>query len=773
LKGGGDKIIPMYKQPKNSPFVSNIQKEVQAPEQPVYQSNYKGNPNNFKGNPGNSSNFKGRPGSFKNKPTDQRPQSSFVGKAGKPLVDLQVYEPSKPARPPKPVDPTAYMPIMSQNPYLPPQMGYAGHPYPMYHNPQQQPIIKNYNIDVRGPMTDHAKLNMLYEDILPSKNFSNTSVTVGERISNYLFARSILIKHDDGEDVSLDEGSNNGLLSHIKLMDLNPYNTYKYSDNPYKGLPTNLLLFNFCWPVQLDRQSGKLTCSKNSLGMNLRIYKLSYKEYDVKQHDISYYNNDVWRELAYYAYIREQIVKQRVCPNFSIMFCYYICEKCNIDWGKLSQLKNKNKSIENQPKYIREIINKDGTVVRETDINNDLRYSVKHPLKHDIPQPIDLNVLPKHKGGGANITGNIDVITNNEGSVDKRININITADTKKEQEAILRLNKNADSGRALVVLTEAATYSLYGWASNLYEAEGNIRRQISYGIHSEIEWKSVLFQMMAGLYALQIHGIAFRDFSIENNVYVKDISSHSGGSTSYWKYKINGIDYYIPNMGYLVVIDSKYQDIEDSGFSISNTHKNTKAPYKIYSNIYTRDGGTNWKHSSINDACMKAFKNSISPNAFSKEFTNNSGVRPPDSIIKIMNDIISDEGSNRDIGYYIENYMSFFMNNRIGTYLTLLEQESIRKEDKRKFKQGQLVVFESEYNTYKFVLYNSNGTDEDTANVFTKEDTTHTDVIPTNIPITSLFNYAYHDPILQTFKPNEANLSEEDLLETYTMNRNV
>ena len=60
---------------------------------------------------------------------------------------------------------------------------------------------------------------------------------------------------------------------------------------------------------------------------------------------------------------------------------------------------------------------------------------------------------------------------------------------------------------------------------------------------------------------MQINKIFISNFDLERNVFVKDLSFR-GTVTEYWKYKINGVDYYIPNLGYLVMIDSNFGDVE-------------------------------------------------------------------------------------------------------------------------------------------------------------------------------------------------------------------
>ena len=193
-------------------------------------------------------------------------------------------------------------------------------------------------------MADHSKISAIYEDILPTNQLVSTSNTLGERINIYNFVRSVFIKQSDGEDIDLNGRGQNSLLSYLKFLDLNPYNTYHFSKNPYRGLPDDMLIYRSCYPIRYDERTGMVQCAPNSIGMNVRIYKLSFGEYNLKKQNLKNYENyNVWREISFYEYIREQILKRKVSPNFPIMYAYYICENCNIDFNKLALLKGKYK----------------------------------------------------------------------------------------------------------------------------------------------------------------------------------------------------------------------------------------------------------------------------------------------------------------------------------------------------------------------------------------------------------------------------------------------
>ncbi|CAH6421576.1 Hypothetical protein KVN_LOCUS360 [uncultured virus] len=638
----------------------------------------------------------------------------------KPIVDLQVYEPYRPVPKPLPIDPSIYLGnYPTTGPFFPPQYSQCSS-LPTYQRP---PIINTYSINVNGPMTDHAKLSAIYEDILPSKQFSNTSNTLGERLNIYQFVRSVFIKQGDGEDINLDGSKTNSLLSYLKFMELNPYSQNLFTDNPYKSLPDDMLIYRSCYPIRYDKYSANVNCATNSVGLNIRIYRLTLAEYYIKNQKNNEYNNyNIWREIAYYEYIREQIIKRNVSPNFVLLYGYYICENCNIDFNKLAELKGKYRK--NELFYT----SNDTKNTQQNSIINTQEIYNKPVLIPSINQM---------------------TITNPINTID--------------------MNYNAFSGRALIGLTEAPNYNIYSWASRTYKVEGNIRRMVNTGFYNSDIWLSVIFQIFVALYVLQIHKIAFKNFTIEDNIYIKDLAQHSN-VTNYWKYVIDGIDYYIPNYGYLVMFDSNFKDVENDHFTLGQNTKNNK--YKIYSSIFEKNGTQNDNY--FLNLSFSSFKKAIDPNVFSKSFTSYGGNKPPESVLDLLNKINSEtniNNPNKDIGYYLYSFMRKFMHNRIGTILKESEIKNIRKDDAKPFRKGQILVYEFQHDTYQYILYLSNN-NNNMALILTKEDSNLYDIIEKNVSIGSLYNYSPYEQIIQLYKPNEANLNEEDLLEIYVINKN-
>jgi hypothetical protein len=703
-----------------------------------------------------------------------------------PTFNLQIYEQQKQQPPPQPT-----MPLP---PGMIPQLNYQYPGYhPTYNNiPQMIPIVNNYKINAMGPLDNHTKMSYIYEDILPPRGGSMTQInSLDERIHMYEFIRSVLIK--EKKDMLVLSQSQNSLLNYIKFMDLNPYNTNIHSTNPYLGLPNDMLLYRSCYPIRYNSNTSSIMCAKDSTAVNIRIYKVTDVELNVfynknKQAlqqleialphvvgasvaDLNVNNYDIWREVGYYEFVREQIIKKRVSPNFVILYMYNIALTPFIDYIQLAKLRGcSSKPDSNKPK-------------------------------------------------------------------------------------------------SLVMITESPTHNLYGWASNSYKKDFNINKMVHAGFYSDKIWYSVLFQIMAALCTMQKYGFIFNQFSIEDHVYIKDLPIDAS-NIKYWKYKINGVDYYIPNYGYLVVIDSKYKDLESNHLHSLNTHSGT---YRIYADTFGDD------KNKIEQECFDVFKRIFTKNSFSEAFKQNGGVTPPDTITsfldsittiinapssktatssakiaadaavklaqtavteaaaaataattaaaeaaaaaaaaaatgataaaeaeaaatakeaekaaimksnaasKVAADKVADlanaeakeaaDAQVNNIGYFMERTMCRFMHNRIGTLLKTIETKFIRKEDMSDMSKGEIVVYEYSPENFKFVMYsNIDRSSEGTHLVFSKYDPSDAELNPTkmiiSVPGSKLYKYSAMEPITQNYKSGEVNFNEDNLLEVYVL----
>lgn len=593
------------------------------------------------------------------------------------LVNLQLYQPNLPPAKQQTIEPSLYVPITGPNIYTPPQYQCG----PSFIPNENIPVIKRYNINAINPNINHNIMATVYEDALPELKNLNTNNTIGERIELLNYIRSVLIKRNDGENISLDNNARNSLMNYLKFLELNPYNTSLISNNPYASLPDNMLIYKTCYPIRYDGRTGSVQCSPDSVGVNVRIYKLTQQEYDVKNQQGGAYNNyDVWREMSYYTFIREIIVKKKVSPNFIMMYLYYICEKCNIDFDSI--------------KKIREDV-----------------------LDKRMPLPVYNNSV---------------VPSLSQPSYMRPVKID-TLDTK-----------------AIVALTEAPTYNFLSWTTKTYRQEGSINKMINTGYHNGDIWYSVLFQILISLFVMQKNQFIFEEFNIFENIFIKELSQHSN-IVKYWKYNVSGIEYYVPNYGFMVLIDSNFKNLNNpdnkkiiwSGFGVDVRNK-VNMIIKNTLNILT-DSST-----------------------FSNAFTNRGGTAPPAEIKGIlanMHDALQMENGEINVAHYIIKYFSRFLNNRIGTLLTEQEIRNIRKEDSSIFRLGEIIVYQEQYETYRFGMFITNNNNQTT--IWTKNNAGEY----VNLVINSnlAYHYSKYEPITQIYKPNETLLNEDELLETYTV----
>jgi hypothetical protein len=745
LKGGAEQVIPEYKSyPKNSPFVPAQRQQIEK----------------------------------------QRSQEDYQPKKEQPpIVEFKMFQaPKPPMKKEKPMFPGEYpanFPVPT--PWFP--MSYM-------QQPLQYPMIKNYNLSLPTPMGDHMRVSTLYEDILPSKEFVDTSMTIGERLNLCQFVRSVLVKQGDGESMNLGGSGNNNLMSYVKLMELNPYHYHHFYDNPYRSLPSGMMLYRSCYPVRYDTTSGVTNCARNSIGMNLRLYKMTVGDFNVKRQRTgqNFFDYELWREIAYYEHIRDNIIKKKICPNFIMMFSYYINERCGINFDDIQQLRgNANKP------------------------NNLSMSRHQNPYQQTVVHP------------------------DNKGNVNINLQSSYFPQAPRQQQPVqtIERNPNANSGNCLIALTEAPTYNIYTWASKIYQANMNVRKMVNTGYHNDKIWGTVLFQLLSAMYVLQNQKIAFRDMKLQDNVYIKDLRVDSN-VRGHWRYKIDGLTYYIPNYGFLLLVDSNYKDIIDTDQTIQTSSViNIKEPdrkNKIYSTMFNTDPTSNRQSMQpivsqlsppinpvtslpvinvrpgstvtitpaskvqeskpsenvdadfVNKMNYQNLQNLISPNNFSQEFVNHGGVLPSENIKKLMGDLssyIQRSPPSTSFGKYILECMRRFLHNRIGNPLKDREISHIQKEGFHEFKKGDIVVHQSRHDDYIWVCYLDRKEEKDTdigiknvAVVLTKADPSSEHIIESEVPFDSLLAYSRYEKVEQEFKAGESKLTEEDLLETYVISEN-
>lgn len=522
--------------------------------------------------------------------------------------------------------PSPYVPV--PNPYYPYGQNFG---VPWQYTPNNVPIINRYNISLGNGNGDITKIASLYEDILPSENniSNNTFNTLKERMIIHHYIRSMFIKTGDGEELYINGGKNNSssevinLLSHVKLLEINPYHYNKLTENPYKTLPTNFVMYRSCYPIKMGKYNN-VECSKSSIGMNVRIYLLSKYEDSINTSErLIRYNSDVWRELDYYQFIREEIIKQNVSPNFITIHSYYMTKNTGINFKKFDSIKSK---IETKNLNIDKI----NSSVR----NNQYILYIKQMYYDDPKEVVTFNDLIRYNIVSASAPNRVVLDSERKKVIDIKVD-----NLMKEN----RFNHFMDSDKCLVMLSEAPTQLLLNWARRTYqEKSGPIKTMIQNGYHHDKVWESVFFQLLLSMLIMFDKKIMFSEFSLENNVYIKDLR-HNEQNVGIWKYIYNGIEYYVPNYGYLLLIDSNFGELlNDTQYILSPTYDPNKINHKIKSTLLS-DSNTKGE---IYKLCLEKMINVFNRNNFGNSFNHSGGVPPTnsflnklDAIIEIISDI--------------------------------------------------------------------------------------------------------------------------------------
>ena len=421
---------------------------------------------------------------------------------------------------------------------------------PYNYNPTQLPINKIYNISLSDPLGNHSLINKVYEDVLPSDKSTYSFIKINEREAIKSFMRNSILDKYDGEELSL-KGGEKSLLSWIKIFDLNPYGLISNTTNPYNNIPYGFLLYRSAYPIRYNKQDHVLKTTSTSMAFNLRIYKLSVGA-------IKYKNNhhfDVWRDLKYYEWVNT-VIKRKISPNFLNYILYVSDNKSSIKFKDLDIIIKKN----NADKFYLQQENNNliNEIIKESDIeiiNTVQNASIKEHYRHNR-----IHKRVPHINNFTNVNNKLEhnmILPENE--IDESRNNKINS--------IINIDLTQDSEKLLVIVTEAQNSNIIKWNSQVYQSYGTIKKMISTGYHKPEVWYSILFQLIYACAVMEKEEIYFNNFSLKNNVFIKDVQTDNTGN-SCWVYKINNIEYYIPNYGYLVVIDSNYADIESSATTL-------------------------------------------------------------------------------------------------------------------------------------------------------------------------------------------------------------
>lgn len=522
--------------------------------------------------------------------------------------------------------PPAFVPEYS---YMPNGLPFVNN----YLKPNEIPLQKVYNINLGGAGNGHSVLNTIYNDTLPGEPYALTYSTLKERHHLREFFRNSVTNVKDGEDMTL-QGGSNSLLSYLTLIHFNPYSV---GGNPYKDIPQNFMLYNAAYPVKYD--DGKIEIAKYSMGLNLRIYNLNVGALHCNtiSDKVKCDHFDVWREMKYYEYIRDEILSKNVSPNFITLLTHKYDRKSLFNYNELNRIIKEHKVMSQRTSKLNDLI-------------------------------FDLNKL-------------------------------------KQQNKQRQIDLTSDSGVSLITITEAPTTSFIEWMSPVYITNSAVKNMVSTGYHNKDVWMSILFQFIHAMSILQEHEILFRDFSIENNLFIKDLFANPK-NVGYWEYIIDNMKFYVPNHGYLLLIDSRFTDIKDTNYVLTSEMLNDgEQKFKIISDKLYKINGTD-RPVNIKQEIYKQFKN-IFTNTMFEDLNKIYGITKPDpEIIDLVKKINSDTDYN--ITNYLYKYFKELLHSKVGTLIMTSEKSNININELPSFKKGELVVYQSRYDEFKWAVYVDN-----------------------------------------------------------------
>jgi len=526
------------------------------------------------------------------------------------------------------------------------------------------PVNKIYNISLSNPQANHGTLSMIYEDILPGEKTIYTFLTLKERTAIKSSLRTSILNKYDGEELTIANGKNS-ILSWIKIYDLNPYNN---NPNPYVNIPYGFSIYRSAYPIKYSREENTLKSTPTSVAVNIRIYQLTSGAILTQDYQNGKYKYlfDIWRELDYYKKI-DSIIKNKQSPNFLNLLLYFFDSTTSIDFDSLMA---KNKDTTNKQKMNDDLIKKELTIYKEdvpsakvSDSSTIVNYKISS-------RPIRRNVILT--GGGDSLGGAEAGIQTNPDEL------------KGNTKEIIDLTKT--DNKKLVILTEGANVNILKWKSKIYEPTGSVLKNISTGYHTTEVWSSILFQMVYACAVLEKHEMYFNNFSLKNNFFIKEVQTESTSQLC-WLYKANNIEYYIPNYGYVLAIDSNYSDITDLKDTIQ---------FKINGKAYNDYNPTYIKES------LKIFMNADNWNLEENKVLINTELS--DDVKNLMKKISEQLEINSIIGVLPECFPQFF-NNKFGKLITRAEKENFSILNKPIYKSGSLMIRQKRYDEYDWVIY--------------------------------------------------------------------
>ena len=196
--------------------------------------------------------------------------------------------------------------------------------------PLPMTFTKQYNINLDKPgYYRSGMVDVLRTDILPFRN-RPTFTQLGTRTELADHINTNISPGMDGTYGGFEAQANKSyenyinLSSKIKFVDAFEVNYPDFSSIRSKHLVNPFLrIFRSCYPIAADRD-GKAQCSSNSIAIHVRAHHLTTSEMTIFRSLTPHvYYCHPFQEIVFYRTVREQILKNKVSPNFVCMYKWY------------------------------------------------------------------------------------------------------------------------------------------------------------------------------------------------------------------------------------------------------------------------------------------------------------------------------------------------------------------------------------------------------------------------------------------------------------------
>ena len=574
------------------------------------------------------------------------------------------------------------------------------------------PIVNNININGLDPFNTKSNLAPIIEYLLPLSNVSEIFNTIKDRQLISDFIKSVLLFNEDGIVVDSLKYNIKKLMNALKVVKMNPYLSQEMYGkiSPFK-FPVDFLLYKSCFPIKYIQNTIK--CEKNSTHVNLRFYRIPRGDV-LDRRDPKVINvSKALSEMKYYNYVKNEIVYKHESPNFVLMYGYnfYNDKDVIFNEGDPSIKKEEDTIEEMDPKLYNQIY-------------NELRYYIYRKYIESNNNAINFvehNTRLKEEIKNFCIEHHLTIAELQQQTLDQLITkYLIMIDANLRKKAISLINTitlhNKYLNDFILAITESPTYSIYDWASKIYADNIGIRTMINTGYHSNYQWMSILFQMLTAFHSLIKHKIYIPNFKLGENVYIYNIPNVPT-NPKVWKYLVDGVEYFVPNYGDFVMIDSSFKtkNMKDTIKTFGkdyiyindyNTNKNIKIKdVKQYDEIYGYY---------IDDMLTMLIECFNISNFKDNVFYSRGGTVPEGKTLELINKIYIylNHARENDTDNLFKNaihmFMSPFLNNRVGTYLQEDETREQLQEINNNTPSGTYVVYLDKSGRYKIGVYVKN-----------------------------------------------------------------